>query len=74
MQTWYADYINVEKEELSEIVMAANHLDYKPLLELSCAKVAADIKGKTVQEMRQYFNIVNDFTPSEEAEVMEKIR
>jgi len=52
---------------LFEIVMAANYLDIKPLLELSCAKVASLIKGKSVQEIRQFFNIENDFTPEEEA-------
>ena len=38
---WHADYINLEQEELFELVMAANYLDIKPLLELSCAKVAS---------------------------------
>ena len=33
---------------LFEVVMAANYLDIKPLLELSCAKVASLIKGKSV--------------------------
>ena len=71
---WHADYVNVEQEMLFEIVMAANYLDVKPLLELSCAKVASLIKGKTVQEIRQFFNIENDFTPEEEAQVMEENR
>ena len=38
---WHADYVNLEQEELFELVMAANYLDIKPLLELSCAKVAS---------------------------------
>ena len=49
---WHADYVNVDQELLFEIVMAANYLDIKPLLELSCAKVASLIKGKSVQEIR----------------------
>ena len=64
---WHADYVNVDQETLFEVVMAANYLDIKPLLELSCAKVASLIKGKSVQEIRQFFNIENDFTPEEEA-------
>ena len=57
---------------LFEIVMAANYLDIKPLLELSCAKVASLIKGKSVQEIRQFFNIENDFSPEEEEQVMQE--
>ena len=59
---------------LFEIVMAANYLDIKPLLELSCAKTASLIKGKSVQEIRRFFNIENDFSPEEEQQIMEENR
>ena len=45
---WHADFVNVEDELLFEMVMAANYLDIKPLLELCCAKVASKIKNKSV--------------------------
>ena len=45
---WYADYVNIEQEILFELIMAANYLDIKPLLELSCAKVASMIKNKSI--------------------------
>lgn len=64
---WYAQYIDLEQEILFELIMAANYLDIKPLLELSCAKVASLIKNKSIQEIRKFFNIENDFTPEEEA-------
>ena len=66
VEPWYADYINVEKEELFELIMASNYLDIKPLLELACAKVASLIKNKSIEEIRKFFNIENDFTPEEE--------
>ena len=71
---WYADYVNIETEKLFALVLAANYLDIKPLLELSCAKVASDIKGRSVPEIRQYFNIENDFTPEEEERMIEENR
>ncbi len=41
-----AKFIDIENlEELFEIILAANYLDIKSLLELSCAKVASLIKG-----------------------------
>ena len=45
---WYAEYINLEQEVLFELIMASNYLDIKPLLELSCAKVASLIKNKSI--------------------------
>ena len=69
---WHNEYINVDQEMLFELVMAANYLDVKPLLELSCAKVASLIKGKSIQEIRQFFQIENDFSPEEEEQVMQE--
>ena len=48
VDAWHAEYIDIPQEELFELVMAANYLDVKPLLELSCAKVASQIKNKSV--------------------------
>jgi hypothetical protein len=50
-------------------VQAANYMDIKPLLDLTCAKVASMIKGKTPEQIRKTFNITNDFTPEEEEAV-----
>ena len=52
--------------------MAANYLDIKPLLELSCAKVASLIKGRSIPEIRQFFKITNDFSPEEEERVIQE--
>lgn len=71
---WDAEYVNIEQEVLFELILAANYLDIKSLLDLTCAKVASMIKGKTTEEIRKQFNIVNDFTPEEEAQVREENR
>jgi len=63
-----AKFIDIDDlEGIFDIIMAANYLDIKSLLDLSCAKIATLIKGKTPEEIRKTFNIVNDFTPEEEA-------
>lgn len=72
VQEWYADFVNVDQETLFELILAANFMDIPPLLELSCATVASMVKGKTPEEIRQHFNIVNDFTPAEEAQIREE--
>eukprot|EP00474_Spongospora_subterranea_P008431 CRZ08889.1 hypothetical protein [Spongospora subterranea] len=66
---WDAEFVDVSQDILFELILAANYMDVKPLLDLTCAKVASMLKGKTPEEIRKKFNIVNDFTPEEEAEV-----
>lgn len=36
---------------LFELILAANYLDIKSLLDLTCAKVASMIKGKNTEDM-----------------------
>ncbi|CAH0485251.1 hypothetical protein KXD40_003013 [Peronospora effusa] len=69
---WDANFVDIEQEILFELILAANYMDIKSLLDLACAKVASMIKGKTPQEIREAFNIVNDFTPEEEAQIREE--
>ena len=72
VQEWYANFVDIDQEKLFELILAANFMDIKPLLDLTCAAVASLIKGKTPEEIRKTFNIVNDFTPEEEAAVREE--
>lgn len=72
VQAWYADYVNVDQALLFELILAANYMDIKPLLDLTCATVASMIKGKTPEEIRHTFNITNDFSAEEEAQVREE--
>jgi len=70
---WYSNFIDIEKtDEIIEIVIAANYLDIDPLTELSCAKLASMIKGKSAEEIRKKFGIENDFTPEEEAQIRDE--
>lgn len=66
---WNKKYMEVDQETLFNIILAANYLDIKPLLNIGCKTVANMIKGKSVEEIRKTFNIVNDFTPEEEAQI-----
>merc|ERR1711907_553982 len=66
---WDKEFVKVDDETLFNMILAANYLDIKPLLDLTCKTVADEIKGKTPEEIRVRFNIKNDFTPEEEEEV-----
>lgn len=63
--------IDLEALNLETVLQAANYLDIKGLLDVTCKTVANMIKGKTPEEIRKTFNIKNDFTEEEEAQVLD---
>ncbi|GMI91346.1 ARABIDOPSIS SKP1 HOMOLOGUE 1, UFO INTERACTING PROTEIN 1, S phase kinase-associated protein 1 [Hibiscus trionum] len=69
LKSWDADFVKVDQATLFDLILAANYLNIKSLLDLTCQTVADMIKGKTPEEIRKTFNIKNDFTPEEEEEV-----
>ncbi|XP_058796271.1 S-phase kinase-associated protein 1-like [Phymastichus coffea] len=66
---WDMEFLKVDQGTLFELILAANYLDIKRLLDVTCKTVANMIKGKTPEEIRKTFNIKNDFTPAEEEQV-----
>jgi S-phase kinase-associated protein 1 len=68
---WYKDYVlaDAPPDVLYDLIIAANFLNIKGLLDLLCQAVADMIKGKTPDEIRELFGVENDFSPEEEEEV-----
>jgi len=72
LKSWDAEFVkqvDVNQHTLFEILLAANYLNIKNLQDLCCQTVADIMKDKKVEEVRTMFNVVNDFSPEEEAEV-----
>ena len=69
LKNWDSDFVKVDQATLFDLILAANYLNIKGLLDLTCQTVADMIKGKTPEEIRRTFNIKNDFTPEEEEEI-----
>eukprot|EP00757_Euglenozoa_sp_SAG-D1_P011302 gene11302-3377_t len=81
VEQWDREFLNTDlikggdekqHELLIDVIMAANFLNCKDLLDLTCAAVASMIKGKTPEQIRALFNIENDFTPEEEEKIREE--
>ncbi|PIA55359.1 hypothetical protein AQUCO_00800245v1 [Aquilegia coerulea] len=66
LKTWDADFVRVDQDTLFNLILAANYLNIRSLLDLTCQTVADMIMGKTPEEIRKTFSIKNDFTPEEE--------
>ncbi|XP_059435543.1 SKP1-like protein 1A [Corylus avellana] len=69
LKAWDGEFVKVDQATLFDLILAANYLNIKSVLDLTCQTVADMIKGKTPDEIRKTFNIKNDFTPEEEEEV-----
>ncbi|XP_027185796.1 SKP1-like protein 1B [Coffea eugenioides] len=69
LKSFDAEFVKVDQKTLFDIILAANYLDIKGLLVLTCQTVANMMKGKTPEEIRKTFHIKNDYTPEEEEEV-----
>ncbi|WRX23420.1 SKP1 component [Theobroma cacao] len=69
LKAWDADFVKVDQNTLFGLILAANYLNMKSLLHLTCQTVADMIKGKTPEEIRKIFNIKNDFSREEEEDV-----
>lgn len=57
------------QKDLFEVILAANYLNVRALLDCMCKRVAFMIRGKSPAEIRVLFDIRNDFTPEEEDEL-----
>ncbi|KAL3634333.1 SKP1-like protein 20 [Castilleja foliolosa] len=64
-----SEFIKVDHSTLFDIILAANYLNIKCLLDLTTQAAADMIEDKTPEEVRKIFNIENDFTPEEEEQV-----
>mmetsp|Transcript_13043 Transcript_13043/g.40180 ORF Transcript_13043/g.40180 Transcript_13043/m.40180 type:complete len:160 (+) Transcript_13043:152-631(+) len=69
IQNWNKEFIKVDIPTLFKIIMAANFMDIKGLLDLGCFTVASKIRDRTPEEIRDVFGIKNDFSQEEEEDL-----
>ena len=67
---WDKEFCDVDLQTLFEMILAANFLDFKPMLNLTCKAVAEMIKGKSPEDIKKIFGIEGDFTEEEKAQVL----
>ncbi|XP_037456521.1 SKP1-like protein 1 [Triticum dicoccoides] len=70
LKNWDANFVKVDTATIFDLALAANHLNIRGLLDLTCQTVADMITGKTLDVVRKIFNINEKLRPEEE----EKIR
>ncbi|KAK8698354.1 hypothetical protein V6N13_114478 [Hibiscus sabdariffa] len=58
----------LDNDSLIQLVLAVNYLNIKDMLDMLNQGVADRIENKSVEYVRKFFGIENDYTPEEEAE------
>ncbi|KAI3861853.1 hypothetical protein MKX03_001709 [Papaver bracteatum] len=61
-------FIRIDSERLCELAAAADSLQLRPLIHLTCIALARMIEGKTPEEIRDTFNIPDDLTEEDKLE------
>uniref|UniRef100_A0A7N2LKZ5 SKP1 component dimerisation domain-containing protein n=1 Tax=Quercus lobata TaxID=97700 RepID=A0A7N2LKZ5_QUELO len=57
---------NVMPQELTELILAANYLNFKEALDFFCRAMANAIQNKSVEYFHKFFGLESDFEPGEE--------
>ena len=70
LEGWDQDFVRVPLATLFEMILAANFLDLKPMLDVTCKAVAEMIQGKTSDEIKTVFGVEGDFTQEETEQVL----
>jgi S-phase kinase-associated protein 1 len=58
---------SLDKDTLFEVIMAANYLDMRILLETGCKIVGGMIKGKSVKEIQEILGLEDDYFEKQKA-------
>ncbi|KAG6635702.1 SKP1-like protein 20 [Carya illinoinensis] len=65
-----AEFVNeLSNDILKELILAVDYLDIKEMLDFLTQSVANRIQNRSVEYVRQFFDIANDFTPQEEEQI-----
>ncbi|RCV14057.1 hypothetical protein SEVIR_2G408000v4 [Setaria viridis] len=73
MKAWDREFLDLlSLDALYDLLLAADYLQIEGLQAVICQRAADMIKGKTTQQIRDTFNIVNDLTPEDEEELRQQ--
>ena len=67
----FIDKIGEKRQDLYDLILAANYLDIKALLHLGCAKVASLIKGQPLEKIKE---ILGQGTPHSNQDTRQEVK
>lgn len=70
--SWDTEFIKVDQATLLDLILSANYLNIKSLLDLTCQALGEMMTKTTPDEILKTFNSVNDYSPEEEEEARQE--
>ncbi|KAI3800182.1 hypothetical protein L1987_35492 [Smallanthus sonchifolius] len=67
-KTFDEKFVRLDANKLCDLISAADSLRLRPLVDLTSCAIARMISGKTAEEIRETFHIVDDLTEEEKLE------
>lgn len=65
LNEWEKKYCDMPFPEMTQLILAANFLDIKHLLDITCKATALGMVGLTPEQIREKYGIENDWTEEE---------
>jgi len=69
LRAWDTEFVKVDQDTLVDLISAANYLNIKSLLDLTCKTVGEVMRKTTPDDILKTFSSVNDYNPKEEGDV-----
>lgn len=69
LSPWDKEFFKIDPGTLVELLLAANYLNIKELIDTMYKTIANILRHKSAEEIRQTFNIKSDFTPEDEERI-----
>lgn len=66
------EFCKMDDKLLFDSILSCNYLDLSQLLNVLCKKIAGEIRGKSVDQIRERFGIINDFSEDEMKKIKEE--
>ncbi|KAI2603812.1 uncharacterized protein GGS25DRAFT_534398 [Hypoxylon fragiforme] len=70
---WDLSFLELQDDDLFAVTLAANFLGVDLLVEYCSKTIASQIRGMSIEDMRDYFHVDFDFTPEEQAVIAEEL-
>lgn len=68
LNAWEKKFCSIEIPKMYQLILAANYLDIKHLLDIGCKHLADEMFGLSPEEIREKFGIENDWSNEELAQ------
>ncbi|KAJ2033853.1 hypothetical protein H4S03_005372 [Coemansia sp. S3946] len=73
IEAWDRKFMLMNDSKMLRVISAADYLNIEPLVDLGCLAIAKIIRTLSVKEIRERYNVVDDFTPEQREQIKKEL-